>query len=180
MITEKHITKYKTYKKALEEKLQDPYKDSEFLIFKNMSSKKKGSFFEKIFEEYVIENGGIVEKPSNSDHDRIINGIKVEIKGSTLWGSGSHFRFQQIRANQDYDMIIFVSVFPDKIEFHYADKDTITKNLMIRDNDGNWPNNQHGGKGTNSGTFFIDCFPNETDWMTKLKGIEYFETNTRK
>ena len=170
VITEEDILQYDAYKTALQQQLNDPYRDSSFGVFKKMSSKRKGAAFEKIFEEHMLDTGADVQKPTNSDHDRIVNGVKVEIKGSTLWGEGTHFRFQQIRSGQDYDIIVFVSVFPDRIEFHYADKETAMKNLEIQDEDGNWPHNQHGGKTKNSGTFFIDCFPNETNWMKELEG----------
>jgi hypothetical protein len=169
MITKENILEYNTYKVALKQTDQDPYINSPFSVFKNMSSRRKGAAFERIFEEYMVDLGADVQKPVNSEHDRIVNGVKVEIKGSTLWGEGSHFRFQQIRANQDYDIIVFISVFPDRIEFHCADKETAMKKLQIQDEEGNWVHNQHGGKTKNSGTFFIDCFPNEVDWMDRLE-----------
>jgi len=170
VITEENIVEYETYKDAMNQKKNDPYRNSIFAIFKHMSSKRKGAAFEKIFKEYMNSLGATVEKPTSSEHDVIINGIKVEVKGSTLWGEGTHFRFQQIRSGQDYDVIVFVSVFPDRIEFHHADKRTVMENLEVQDENGNWPHNQHGGKSKNSGTFFIDCFPSKVEWMKDLEG----------
>ena len=50
-----------------------------------MSSKKKGKFFERMYQEYMEGKGNKVEKPENSDHDRKVNNVKKEIKGSFLW-----------------------------------------------------------------------------------------------
>ena len=48
----------------------------------------------------------------------VCNSKKVEIKGSLGWvtnGSISHYRFQQIRESQDYDIVAFVFFTPDEV-----------------------------------------------------------------
>jgi hypothetical protein len=115
-----------------------------------MSSRKKGKYFEMIVAEYFEKQGYSVTRSSNSDHDRIINGKKVEIKGSILWGEGTHFRWQQIRPSQDYDVICFVAIYPDRIEFYGVTKESIRYNIEVQDEKGNWTYNQHGGKKVNS------------------------------
>ena len=138
---------------------KDIYIGSVFLPLKNLSSKKKGAMFEKLYHEFKLSQGCVVTKPINSDHDRIVDGVKVEIKGSFLWGDGSHFRWQQIRTNQDYDVVVFIAVYPDRIEFYQADKQTIKDNIEVQDSEGKWIYNQHGGQRVNSGCFCIDGFP---------------------
>jgi hypothetical protein len=165
------IANFKCHKDALEEKNNDPYKDSAFKVYKDMSSKKKGKYFELIVEEYFKKNGYEVKKASSSDHDRIINGKKVEIKGSLLWGEGTHFRWQQIRTNQDYDVVCFVAIYPDRIEFHGATKDVVKSNVEVQNSKGEWIYNQHGGKKVNSGTFCIDGMPADYKWFQTLEEI---------
>ena len=67
------------------EQAVDPYTDSAFKQFKSLSSKKKGKFFELLHQEYMEGKGNIVTKPDNSDHDRKVNNVKKEIKGSCWW-----------------------------------------------------------------------------------------------
>ena len=175
MITESEISKFETYTNVKTASKNDIYKDSAFKIIKDLSSKKKGAIFEKIFEEYMTRNGHTIFKPESSEHDRIVQlkdsdeKLKIEIKGSFLWGDGDKFRFQQIRTNQDYDYVVFLAVYTDTINFYIASKEDPKKNHEVQDEDGNWIYNQHGGKKVNSGTFWIDGFPEDISWMQELE-----------
>jgi hypothetical protein len=165
MLTPEQYLNSATHRNILKEDAVDPYTDSAFKQFKSLSSKKKGKFFEMLYQEYMEGKGNTVTKPDNSDHDRKVNGIKKEIKGSFLWGTGTHFRWQQIRPGQDYDDMVFVCVFPDRVEFYEADTQTVTAAVEVQDEKGNWIYNQHGGKRVNSGTFCLDGFPSDFSWM---------------
>ena len=156
MITAKDILQFKTHKVSLQESKSCIYNGSPFQIYKQMSSKKKGARFEGIVQEYCTNLGYKVTKPDNSDHDRKINNIKVEIKGSMLWSNPQFFRWQQLRPHQDYDVVIFLAIFPQQIEFYGCTKQDIKDHLEIQDEKGNWIHNQHGGLKVNSGTFFLD------------------------
>lgn len=171
MITPQDIQTFSSHTLAKLEREVDPYQDSEFLVYKQMSSKKKGKYFELIVEEFLRNKGCIVSKSLNSDHDRVVNGKKLEIKGSLLWGTGTHFRWQQIRTNQDYDIICFVAIYPDKIELFGSTKEIVKEKLEIQDEQGNWIYNQHGGKKVNSGTFVIDGMPSDFNWFVPLVDI---------
>ena len=169
-ITQEDIRSYDTHINAVAKQSSrvDLYENSEFAIFRNMPSKSKGAAFEKIFEEYCTNELGFpVSKPSNTGHDRVINGnIRVEIKGSTIWNGSGGFKFQQIRTEQDYDVVAFLFIYPDRIEVWGADKDVVRENLEVQDSDGNWIYNQHGGKAVNSGTFWFDCSgPEDVPWL---------------
>jgi hypothetical protein len=168
MLTAQDYLKSSTHESILMEQAVDPYANSAFQQFKSLSSKKKGKFFELLYEEYMTDKGCKVEKPNNSNHDRICNSRKKEIKGSFLWGTGTHFRWQQIRPGQDYDDMVFVCVFPDRVEFYEADKQTVTAAVEVQDEKGNWIYNQHGGKTVNSGTFCLDGFPKDFSWMKEV------------
>ena len=168
MLTAQDYLKSSTHESILMEQAVDPYANSAFQQFKSLSSKKKGKFFELLYEEYMTGKGCKVEKPNNSNHDRICNSRKKEIKGSFLWGTGTHFRWQQIRPGQDYDDMVFVCVFPDRVEFYEAEKQTVTAAVEVQDEKGNWIYNQHGGKTVNSGTFCLDGFPKDYSWMKEV------------
>lgn len=172
MIFAEEINAYQCHIDALTEQNNDPYKNSPFRIYKQMSSKKKGKYFELIVQEYLKKQGYKVDKALNSDHDRVINDtIKLEIKGSLLWGEGTHFRWQQIRPSQDYDIICFVAVYPESIRFYAATKYEVKSIVEVQDGNGHWIYNQHGGKTMNSGTFFLDGMPEDFSWFSSLEKV---------
>ena len=154
-----------TFTEITADKAKCPYTHSPFKVLKNMSSKKKGKFFERMYEEYMSGQGFKVEKPENSDHDRKVNTRKKVFKGYFLWGDGTHFRWQQIRPDQDYDDVVFIAVYPDRVEFYEAEKSTVREAVEVQDEKGNWIYNQHGGKRVKSGTYFLDGFPSDFTWL---------------
>jgi hypothetical protein len=167
-IPAKFIESYQTHDDALHGRDVDPYIDSPFLIYKEMSSKRKGKFFEKLVSEYCEHLGFAVTRPKQSEYDRIINGQRCEIKGSMLWGQGDQFRWQQIRVAQDYDVIIFLAMYPDRVEMYSSPKNIVDEYVTRQDANGHWKYNQHGGKTVNSGTFFLDGFPKDFPFMKSL------------
>ena len=93
-IQEDWIENYSIYDDVINNRDIDPYADSKFRPIKNMTSKRKGRFFEQLTEDYVTQFGWKVSKPENTEHDTIINGKKVEVKGSFRWvvdGKLTHF-----------------------------------------------------------------------------------------
>jgi len=170
-IQAEQIKKLNVWNTIQNQNKNDLYADSDFLVLKQLSSKKKGKYFEDIVKEYFYSNGYDVKKSESSDHDVIINGLKVEIKGSFLWGLGTHFRWQQIRVNQDYDVICFLAIYPTHVELYGATKEDCKKHLEVQDSRGYWIYNQHGGKRVNSGTFVIDGFPSDFSWFRNLEEL---------
>ena len=171
IIREDYILNYMIYDDVLNNRDIDPYSDSKFRPIRNMSSKRKGRFFEQLTEEYVDHLGWKVSKPENTEHDTIINGKKVEIKGSFLWvtdGKLTHYRWQQIRPSHDYEYIVFLAVDPRKCEFYCSTKQEVSDFVTIQDSNGNYPYNQHGGMTMNSGTYRIDGFPKDFPFMKSI------------
>lgn len=159
------------------QKQEDPYANSPFLGLKSLSSRTKGAIFEKIVEEKLIEEGYCVASPKSSEYDRLVNGKRVEIKGSFLWGTSSYFKWQQLRPEQSYDYAIFLAVYPDRIDFFGATKKDIDSYVLQKDSCGNFRHAQHGGnKGVSPNTFLISGSPSDhkgllTPLSTFLKGI---------
>ena len=173
IITSEEILEYKAHKHYVS--LKCPYINSPFKLYKDMSSKRTGTVLEKIFEEFMVSKGYEKRKNYSSDHDRVfvMNGkeVKFEIKGSTLWGEygEGRMRWQQIRPSQDYDMMVFIAVFPSSMNFYYTTKSEIIDFVEVQDENGDWPYNQHGGKKTNSGTFYIHGLPEDFPFMKPIE-----------
>ena len=172
MILAEWIHNYKCHDDAVNNRDIDPYNGSPFQIYKDMSSKRKGKFFEMIVAEYCENLGCVVERATNSEHDRIISTKKAEIKGSTLWeGHDELFRWQQIRPNQDYDIMIFLAMYPDRVDLFASKKKDVVDYVTKQDEDGNFIHNQHGGKSVDSGTYFIQGKPSDFPFFRPIQNI---------
>ncbi len=169
------IFNFSSYQNVLEAVEKDIYANSPLQVVRSLSSSKKGSFFEKLTKEFLKSQGFEIQPRDNSGHDlvavrkRIRN--QVEVKGSSLWGGGSQFRWGQIRPSQDYDIVCFVAMWPEKIEFFGATKKEVSDYVLEQDGEGNWIHNMHGGKTVNSGTFLIQGFPEQFSWMRPLGDV---------
>ena len=173
-ITSTDISECFTYLDYSQDGDTDPYNGSPMKLFKDMSSKKKGSAFEKLITEILISQGHSVSKPKSTDYDRLVDNNKIEIKGSLGWvtdGVITHYRFQQIRESQDYDYVLFAFFTPDGLILKIASKSVVMEKLSYQDENGFYPHNQHGGKRVNSGTFCVDCMPDQLDWMQDIDDV---------
>jgi hypothetical protein len=124
------------------------YVNSPFRHLKQLHAKQKGKRYEKITECVVRKLGHTVSKPTNTDHDRVVDGIKVEIKGSTLNKNTDHFSFLQIRPDQDYEKIYFSMFYPDELVIMEMSKQKVLENIS----NGTFKK-QHGGNKADSGTY---------------------------
>lgn len=121
-----------------------------FYNLKMLSAKTKGKRFEQIAEFVFTSNGMTVEKPTNTDHDRIVNGEKLEVKGSTITkASDDCFSFLQIRPDQDYEFLVLETFwFDGTIKFYKVAK----RDVMNMIETGVFKK-QHGGNKAESRTF---------------------------
>lgn len=164
-----YVSNLPTYNQVLKDGLHDPYSGSLFYPLKQLSSKKKGTRMEQLVEDIFKAEDNDVQPAGNKDWDRLINGSKVEIKGSFLWAESSEFRWQQIRVNQGYEYILFLAFYPDRLDMFWADKATIAQKVAFQAPDGSWPHNQHGGKHVkHADTFYIEGHPKDFDWFNTL------------
>lgn len=132
----------------------DPrWNNSPFFHLKTLAPRGKGSRFEKIAEAVFLHRGLDVKKATHTDHDRIVDGAKFEIKGSTItFGSDDCFSFLQIRPAQDYDYLVLETFwFDGTLKFHRIPKSDIAgliaSGVFVP---------QHGGKAGRSGTFIYN------------------------
>lgn len=165
------ILTYTTHSTAVREDTVNPYRDSPFGVYQRMSSKRKGTYGEHIFEEFATRRGHHVSKALTSDHDRIVDGVKVEVKTSFLWTGTDDFRWSQIRRDQDYDVLVFLAVWPQRIDFYAATKADALRHLDVVDSQGRRTHNQHGGITADSGTLWVSGLPENIEWFRPLDEV---------
>ena len=75
-----------TLRNYIDANVQDPWEDTEFKGYVYMSPKQKGEFGERFISYYMLIADHAVKRAetSTAGHDRIIDGIKTEIKFSLL------------------------------------------------------------------------------------------------
>ena len=124
------------------------YANSPFVNLKTMGPKQKGKRYEKITEFVLTSMGYNVARSKSTDYDRIVDGLKCEIKGSMLNKNVDVFSFLQIRPKQDYDKIIFTMLYPNEIVIMEMSKEDILINI-----DKGIFKKQHGGNKAKSETY---------------------------
>jgi hypothetical protein len=87
-----------------------PWEGSPFEWLLTLPSRKRGKAGELLVSHWLGRMRYQVDSPASSGHDRIVEGRSVEIKMSTLWGSGDYV-FQQLR-DQDYEFVILLGISP--------------------------------------------------------------------
>lgn len=126
-------------------------------------SRQKGAIFESLVAGWCAAKGLNVTRTGDSDADRVIEGLRIEIKGSTLWKAG-RYKFQQLR-DQNYDAAICLGISP--FDAHCW---TIPKNEIMRRWDEGDISSQHGGS-AGTDTAWIDLDPsNPPRWMQTWGG----------
>ena len=132
----------------IDNSFDERYEGSRFENYKKLGAKQKGAVSERILSDVLSQLGHVVESPLSSDHDRIIDGVKIEMKSSTLNKGTDKFSFLQIRPNQDVDKYMFSTFLPNDLRIFVMDKSKVLE--LIEEN---IIKPQHGGNKGNSGTF---------------------------
>ena len=127
------------------------------------SSKQRGTIGEQLIAGFFAAKDFDVTRCPDSEADRIINGIRVEIKFSTLWEAGS-YKFQQLR-DHHYDVGIWLGVSPFNAHCWVVPKSVI----MHRWSTGEIKT-QHGGR-AGSDTAWLTVDPTIVpQWLSSLGG----------
>ena len=119
----------------------DIWVDSPFAWIKTRPSRQVGAIGEKLVSGYLATKGFDVTRSPDSDADRLVNGVRAEIKLSTLWKNGS-YRFQQLR-DQNYEFAICLGISPFDAHCWVLPKPVIMKQWQIG---GGGIGSQHGGQ----------------------------------
>ena len=151
---------------TIEQDYQDVDTDwerSPFAWIKTLASRRAGAVFESLVAGWCAAKGLDVIRSPDSDADRVISGLRTEIKGSTLWRNGS-YKFQQLR-DQDYNLVVCLGISPFDAHCWVIEKAVV----MSLWNDG-VIRSQHGGA-TGSDTAWITVNPaNPPAWLLPYGG----------
>ncbi len=109
------------------EKETSMWSGSPFYWIKSRPSRQIGTIGEALAAGWAASKGFDVQKPLNSDHDRRIAGLKVEVKFSTLWTDNEIFKFQQLR-DQDYEYALLLGVSPFDAQAWFVPKAELSYN----------------------------------------------------
>lgn len=142
---------------------QEAWKDSPFAWLKTLQSRRRGKAFENLVSSWLIDHNFSVSQSPNSEADLVINSIRAEVKGSTLWESGI-YKFQQIR-DQNYKVLICLGISPSDVHIWVIPKEIVMtwwKENKIR--------SQHGGRSGND-TAWLHVNPGQIhEWLQPFGG----------
>ena len=150
--------------------IEDDYRNSAtdwthspFGWIKALPSRSAGAVFESLVAGWCAAKGLDVTRSPDSDADRVIDGLRAEIKGSTLWRNGS-YKFQQLR-DQNYRMVVCMGISPFDAHCWVIEKATVMEL---------WSSgvisSQHGGAaGTDTAWITVDP-NNPPDWLRPFGG----------
>lgn len=100
---------------------------SPFYWIKSRSSRQIGAIGEALASGWAASKGFDVQRPLSSEHDRLIAGLKVEIKYSSLWTDTEVYKFQQLR-DQDYEYALLLGVSPFDAQAWFVPKAELSYN----------------------------------------------------
>ena len=140
------------------------WQESPFKWIKGCASpRRKGAIFESLVAGWCAAKNLNVTRTGDSDADRVIEGLRIEIKGSTLWDAGS-YKFQQLR-DQNYDAVICLGISPFNVHCWTVPKEEIMDRWKMGD-----ISSQHTGR-KGSDTAWIDINPNNVNsWLWQWGG----------
>jgi len=105
------------------EKIINPWKGTRYEKHYELDNKQKGSKGEEIIETFFTRLGCDVQKPLNTGHDRLVNGVKLECKFSLAQKDNRVANKDKVRPNwwmlnhvaegKDWEWLCFVGVNPE-------------------------------------------------------------------
>jgi len=95
------------------------HRDPAFKDYHKLGNKQKGVLGEEYTERLMQSLGSAVKPPTHTDHDRIIDGYKTEIKFSLAVSDTKKdlivcdkFIINHIAASKDWDRLVFIGINP--------------------------------------------------------------------
>ena len=127
-----------------------------------LPSRTKGALAEELVAEWCRSRNFIVKRSPDRECDRVIGGLRTEIKFSTLWEPGGFYKFQQFR-NQRYEIAVCLGISPFNAHCWVIPKVVLLEHVI-----GHTP--QHGGA-AGSDTAWLQVVPERTQqWLVEHGG----------
>lgn len=144
---------------------EDPeWNGSPFAWIKTRPSRQVGVIGEKLVSGWLATKGFDVVRSPDSEADRLINGVRAEVKFSTLW-KGGFYKFQQLR-DQNYRFAVCLGVTPFDAQGWAIPKDVI----LAQWGQGAGLESQHGGR-RGKDTAWLTVTPGqEPEWLRQYGG----------
>lgn len=101
----------------------DPWEASPFQWILGEASRRRGAIGERLVKAWARRNEIVVASPTDTGHDCVLDGVRVEVKLSTLWKSGG-YKFQQIR-DQSYEVAALLGLQPQIVQLWMVPKDVL-------------------------------------------------------
>lgn len=141
------------------------WRNSPFAWIKSRPSRQRGKIAEELVAGLCDTEGLIVARSPDSDADLIVEGVRVEVKSSTLWKNG-RYKFQQLR-DQNYEIAVCLGLSPSNAHCWALPKDVLLQNWE----DGSTGiGSQHAGS-AGTDTAWIDLDPHQPPtWMQPYGG----------
>lgn len=143
---------------------EDAWNGSPFAWIRGRASRQVGKIGEQLVSRWLEDAGFRVERSPDSQADRIVEKLRVEVKLSTLWKTGT-YTFQQLR-DQSYDCAVCLGISPFSAHCWILPKAEI---LYHWRESGNIPS-QHGGKGATDTAWFKVDPAAPPPWLTPFGG----------
>jgi len=140
------------------------WEGSPFAWIKTRPSRQVGAIGEKLVAGWCAAKDLNVLRSPDGDADRILEGVRTEIKFSTLWKNGT-YTFQQLR-DQNYSIAVCLGISPFDAHCWVLRKQTILEQW----NNAGGLRTQHGGSsGSDTAWFKVD--PSSVpDWLRPCGG----------
>jgi hypothetical protein len=110
---------------GFEDAAADEWETSPFGWIRREPSRRKGAIGEALVKDWATHEGMKVDSALDSGHDCQLDGLRVEVKLSLLWGGGE-FVFQQIR-DQNYEVACLLGLEPQGVHLWVVPKKVLWK-----------------------------------------------------
>ena len=163
------------------------WEDTQFKLYRTASNTGKGAYGERFVTDLLTAKGYNVSKPSNTGHDRIVNGLKLEIKFSLSMTNhkkglveDNSFMMNHLSTDKDFDVLYFLGINRDFSTVEILLTKESFKEIMNTPNQQYFNPQQGGKKGKNNdwmctGKKLMKLYNSDFNMKWKLKNSTFLE-----
>lgn len=136
----------------------DPWKASPFGWILKEASRRRGAIGEQLVKAWARQNEIAVGSATDTGHDCVLDGVRVEVKFSTPWQGGG-YKFQQLR-DQSYEVAALLGLQPQVVQLWIVPKDVLWEHAV----------GQHTGAGAQDTKWLSFPADKPPSWLDKYGG----------